>query len=57
MKKIFYLFLMLVVSVLLIGCSSPNSSVVPDSNDGAINGSNEGIVIETTRKIYKEVEK
>lgn len=56
MKKIFYLFLMLVVSVLLIGCSGPNGSVVPDSNDGAINGSNEGIVIETTRKIYYTVD-
>lgn len=54
-KKIYKLILVLVVSLLLVGCGAagdPNAS--PDINDSL--GSNEGIVIETNRKIYYTVD-
>ena len=53
-RKVFKLLLVLIVSIMLIGCGAGEPSVAPDINDNI--GSNEQIVIETTRKIYYTVD-
>ena len=53
-KKIFKLFVVLMISLLLVGCGAAGPSGTPDVNDNL--GSNEGIVIETNRKIYYTVD-
>ena len=55
LKKTFKLVLVLLLSLLLVGCGKASDpSVKPDINDSL--GSNEGIVVETSRKIYYTVD-
>lgn len=58
MKKFYYLLLVLVVSLLLVGCGASQNvpDVAPDYNGDSFEGSNDGLVIETTRKIYYTVD-
>ena len=48
-RKVFKLLLVLIVSIMLIGCGAGEPSVAPDINDNI--GSNEQIVIETTHDL------
>lgn len=56
MKKIIYLLLFLMVSILLLGCGAAGEVPSLDSNESSVSGSNEGLVVETTRKIYYTVD-
>ena len=49
-RKFLLLFFVLLFSIILLGCGAEAGGLVPESGEGS--SSNDGIVIETNRKIY-----
>ena len=52
-RKLLLLFFILLFSIILVGCGAEAGGVVPELGEGS--SSNDGIVIETNRKIYYTV--
>jgi len=55
-KNVFKFLVVLLVCLFLVGCGAGGTSVAPDVEANDSLGTNDGIVIETTRKIYYTVD-